>query len=174
MLKDKILELVSRPNCYNVTFEHASYGSYYCKCQIDDKKNLYEGVSDSEEQAFDIAYEKYVKFKSLNINMDKDFVGGNNITQGTTKVTIARNSKNNRTTVQDIVEVDEDGYNIVEPPIPLNKFCADANITLFETRGHLNIYEYSRMFGPLSGDGGKIKVNGRSNQIIGMKSEWIS
>ena len=62
MLKDKILELINRPNCYKVIFEHASYGIYFCTCYIDDGKIMYKGVGKDEDSAFEIANKKYLIF----------------------------------------------------------------------------------------------------------------
>ena len=179
MLKDKILELVSRPNCYKVIFEHESYGMYFCACYIDNGKIMYKGVGKDDDSAFEIANKKRLKFQTLSISLDelryKSYTTAESIYKNGFRVTIVLDKDLKRMIIRDIDAIDEDEFFIFEEPLPLKDFCLDNHIELIPQNNTIALYRYTtKMCGPLCGSGGFIKVDMLTKKVIASKMEWIS
>lgn len=176
-LKEKILEFVSRPNYYCVTFEHESYGQYYCTCYIDNRKVIYKGVGEDENSAFEKACKNMDICKKLQISLDefkfKTFDTAEVIKQDGYRITVLLDSKNQRKIIREIYTIDEDEFIIWDKPGLLVDFTRDCNIELISSDNNFYLYRYTRHKGPLYGDGGLIKVD-KFKMIIASKMEWIS
>ena len=179
MLKDKILELINRPNCYKVIFEHASYGIYFCTCYIDDGKIMYKGVGKDEDSAFEIANKKYLIFKRLSISLDefryKSYTTAELIYKNGFRVAVVLDNNLKRMIIRDIDIIDDDKFLVFEEPQPLKDFCLNNNIKFISQNNTIALYRYTtKICGPLYGAGGFIKVDMLTQNVIASKMEWIS
>ena len=179
MLKEKILELVNRPNRCKVIFEHESYGVYFCICYIDDGRIMYKGSGKDDETAFEIANRNRLRFRQLSISLDKyDFKQYPRVEVINTKgfrIALLLDKDLKRKIIREIDIIDEDEFIVWDQPQPLENFCIDNHIELIESVDNISLYRYTtKMCGPLCGSGGFIKIDRFTQNVIASKMEWIS
>jgi len=179
MLKDRILELVNRPNCYRVIFEHESYGAYFCTCYIDDGRVMYKGYGQDDDTAFEIANKNRLMFKELSISLDKinfkSYTSVELIKQNGFRIAVLLDKNLKRKIIREIDKIDEDEFIVWNQPQLLKNFCIDNHIELIASNDNIGLYRYSsRTRGPLCGSGGLIKVDTLTQRVISSKMEWIS
>lgn len=161
-------------NSVDIEFACKNYGLSYWTCFIIHKHIRYQGVGRSLDSAFDKSRNLFELAKKIEFNIPKNN-GTNHYRKGDYIADVFVDIPKPSNTLRRLYRVDADDYQILEEFKNIKDWQAEGYQfeKIKDIDETVSLYKYS-LNQPLSGNGGKAKVNKITGQIISKKSEWIS